>query len=96
MHCPACQGQTLQPRNARSAYKGKSIADVLEMSIDEATEFFEPIPSIYRKIKTLQDVGLGYLTLGQQSTTLSGGEAQRVKLATELAKKDTGKTFYIL
>ena len=66
------------------------------MSIDEAVDFFEPIPSIYRKIKTLKDVGLGYLTLGQQSTTLSGGEAQRVKLASELSKKDTGNTFYIL
>jgi excinuclease ABC subunit A len=66
------------------------------MSIEEAVEFFEPIPAIYRKIKTLQDVGLGYITLGQSSTTLSGGEAQRVKLATELSKKDTGNTFYIL
>ena len=96
VHCPACQGKRYNRETLEVRYKGKSIADVLEMSIDEATEFFEPIPSIYRKIKTLQDVGLGYLTLGQQSTTLSGGEAQRVKLATELAKKDTGKTFYIL
>src|SRR5699024_8944102 len=77
-------------------YRGKSIADVLDMSINEAVDFFENIPNIYRKIKTLQDVGLGYLTLGQSSTTLSGGEAQRVKLATELSKKDTSKTFYIL
>src|SRR5690606_19259697 len=77
-------------------YRGKSISDVLDMSIDEAVVFFENIPSIYRKIKTLQDVGLGYITLGQSSVTLSGGEAQRVKLATELSKKDTGKTFYIL
>jgi excinuclease ABC subunit A len=77
-------------------YRGKSISDVLDMSIDEAVGFFENIPSIYRKIKTLQDVGLGYITLGQSSTTLSGGEAQRVKLATELSKKDTGNTFYIL
>jgi excinuclease ABC subunit A len=77
-------------------YKGKSISDVLEMTIDEAVVFFQPIPPIFRKIKTLQDVGLGYITLGQQATTLSGGEAQRVKLAEELSKKDTGKTIYIL
>jgi excinuclease ABC subunit A len=77
-------------------YKGKSIADVLDMTIEEACEFFQPIPSIYNKIKTLNDVGLGYIKLGQSSTTLSGGEAQRVKLATELAKRSTGKTFYIL
>ena len=74
----------------------KSISDVLEMTINEATDFFEPIPKIYRKLKTIQDVGLGYITLGQQSTTLSGGEAQRIKLATELSKRDTGNTFYIL
>ena len=77
-------------------YKGKSIADVLEMTINEAVTFFEAIPKIYRKLKTLQDVGLGYLTLGQPAPTLSGGEAQRVKLATELSKKDTGNTLYIL
>jgi excinuclease ABC subunit A len=77
-------------------YKGKSISDVLEMPVHDAVDFFEAIPSIYRKIKTLQDVGLGYLTLGQAATTLSGGEAQRVKLASELSKKDTGNTFYIL
>jgi len=77
-------------------YKGKSISDVLEMTIDEAVEFFQPIPKIFNKVKTLQDVGLGYITLGQQSTTLSGGEAQRIKLATELAKKQTGNTLYIL
>jgi len=77
-------------------YKGKSINDVLEMSINEATEFFEHIPKIYRKLKTIKDVGLGYLTLGQQSTTLSGGEAQRIKLATELSKRDTGNTLYVL
>merc|ERR1711879_886554 len=77
-------------------YKGKSIADVLDMSINRAVQFFESIPKIYQKLKTLQDVGLGYITLGQQSTTLSGGEAQRVKLATELSKRDTGKTLYIL
>ncbi|MFO8022976.1 MAG: excinuclease ABC subunit UvrA, partial [Perlabentimonas sp.] len=77
-------------------YKGKSISDVLNMTINQAVEFFGNIPSIYQKIKTLQDVGLGYLTLGQQSTTLSGGESQRVKLSTELSKRDTGKTLYIL
>jgi excinuclease ABC subunit A len=77
-------------------YKGKSINDVLNMSIEEAVPFFEHIPFINRKIEALRDVGLGYITLGQQSTTLSGGEAQRVKLATELSKRDTGNTFYIL
>jgi len=77
-------------------YKGKSIYDVLEMTVDEACVFFENLPSIYKKIKTLQDVGLGYIKLGQSATTLSGGEAQRVKLATELAKRSTGKTIYIL
>lgn len=74
----------------------EAISDVLEMTVDEAVTFFEPLPKIYRKIKTMQDVGLGYIRLGQQATTLSGGEAQRVKLSTELSKKDTGKTFYIL
>ena len=77
-------------------YKGKSIADVLGMTINQLVEFFKSIPAIYRKIKTLQDVGLGYIALGQSSTTLSGGEAQRIKLAAELSKKNTGKTFYIL
>jgi excinuclease ABC subunit A len=77
-------------------YKGKSISDILNMTIDVAVDFFASIPSIIQKIKALHDVGLGYITLGQQSTTLSGGEAQRVKLATELSKKDTGNTFYIL
>ena len=77
-------------------YRGKSISDVLNMTIDDAVVFFENIPSIQQKIKTIQEVGLGYITLGQQSTTLSGGEAQRIKLAAELSKKDTGKTFYIL
>ena len=77
-------------------YKGKSIADVLDMTINQAVEFFENVPSILQKIKTIQDVGLGYLKLGQPSTTLSGGESQRVKLATELSKRDTGKTMYIL
>lgn len=96
VHCPVCHGKRYNRETLEIRYKGKSISDVLDMSIEEATGFFEPIPSIYRKIKTLKDVGLGYLTLGQQSTTLSGGEAQRVKLATELSKKDTGNTFYIL
>jgi excinuclease ABC subunit A len=77
-------------------YKGKSISDVLNMTVDEAVDFFENIPKIHRKVNTIKDVGLGYITLGQQSTTLSGGEAQRIKLATELSKKDTGNTFYIL
>lgn len=94
--CEECQGKRYNRETLEVRYRGKSISDVLDMSIEEAVEFFEPIPSIYRKIKTLFDVGLGYIKLGQSSTTLSGGEAQRVKLATELSKKDTGKTFYIL
>ncbi|MEL6941526.1 MAG: ATP-binding cassette domain-containing protein, partial [Bacteroidota bacterium] len=77
-------------------YKGKSISDVLNMTVGEAAEFFEPVPKIYRKLRTLREVGLTYITLGQQATTLSGGEAQRVKLAEELSKRDTGNTFYIL
>jgi excinuclease ABC subunit A len=77
-------------------YKGRSISDVLEMTVNAAVEFFANVPSIYHKIKTLQDVGLGYIRLGQQSTTLSGGEAQRIKLASELARRDTGRTLYIL
>ena len=96
VECEACMGKRFNRETLEIRYKGKSISDVLEMNIDEATDFFEPIPKIYRKLKTLQDVGLGYVTLGQQSTTLSGGEAQRVKLATELSKRDTGQTFYIL
>lgn len=94
--CEECGGRRYNRETLEVRYRGKSISDVLDMSIEDAVEFFEPIPAIYRKIKTLQDVGLGYITLGQASTTLSGGEAQRVKLATELSKKDTGNTFYIL
>ncbi|WP_316816343.1 excinuclease ABC subunit UvrA [Pedobacter nyackensis] len=94
--CEECHGKRYNRETLEVRYRGKSISDVLDMSIEEACDFFENMPSIYRKIKTLKDVGLGYITLGQSSTTLSGGEAQRVKLATELSKKDTGKTFYIL
>jgi excinuclease ABC subunit A len=94
--CETCQGKRFNRETLEVRYKGKSIADVLDMSVNAANEFFEHIPKIYAKIKTLKDVGLGYITLGQQSTTLSGGEAQRVKLATELSKRDTGKTLYIL
>ena len=96
VECETCQGKRFNRETLEIRYKGKSISDVLEMTINEATDFFEPIPKIYRKLKTIQDVGLGYITLGQQSTTLSGGEAQRIKLATELSKRDTGNTFYIL
>ena len=94
--CEACQGKRYNRETLEVRYKGKSINDVLNMSIRVAAEFFENIPSIAQKLKTLKDVGLGYLTLGQSSTTISGGEAQRIKLATELSKKDTGKTLYIL
>ncbi|MCF8714459.1 excinuclease ABC subunit UvrA [Joostella atrarenae] len=94
--CETCNGKRFNRETLEIRFKGKSISDVLEMTIDEAVDFFENIPKIYRKLATLKDVGLGYITLGQQSTTLSGGEAQRVKLATELSKKDTGNTFYIL
>lgn len=94
--CETCHGKRYNRETLEVRYKGKSISDVLDMSINDAVDFFENVPGIYRKIKTLQDVGLGYITLGQSSTTLSGGEAQRVKLATELSKKDTGNTFYIL
>jgi len=96
VECETCQGKRFNRETLEIRYKGKSISDVLEMTVDEAVDFFENIPKIYRKVKTIQDVGLGYITLGQQSTTLSGGEAQRIKLATELSKKDTGNTFYIL
>lgn len=94
--CEECGGKRYNRETLEVRYKGKSISDVLDMSIEDACDFFENMPVIYRKIKTLKDVGLGYITLGQSSITLSGGEAQRVKLATELSKKDTGKTFYIL
>ena len=96
VECETCFGKRYNRETLEIRYKGKSIADVLNMTIDDAVPFFEHIPSIIQKIKTLQDVGLGYITLGQSSTTLSGGEAQRVKLATELSKKNTGQTFYIL
>tara|TARA_R110002072_G_scaffold192257_1_gene349190 strand:+ start:85055 stop:87886 length:2832 start_codon:yes stop_codon:yes gene_type:complete len=96
VECETCQGKRFNRETLEIRYKGNSIYDVLEMTINEAVPFFENIPKIYRKLKTIQDVGLGYITLGQQSTTLSGGEAQRIKLATELSKRDTGNTFYIL
>ncbi|EKT4520117.1 excinuclease ABC subunit UvrA [Flavobacterium psychrophilum] len=96
VECENCQGKRFNRETLEIRFKGKSISDVLNMTIDEAVPFFEMIPKIHRKVKTLQDVGLGYITLGQQSTTLSGGEAQRIKLAGELSKKDTGNTFYIL
>ncbi|SFC32576.1 excinuclease ABC subunit A [Zunongwangia mangrovi] len=96
VECETCHGKRFNRETLEIRYKGKSIADVLEMTIDEATDFFEPIPKIFRKLNTIKNVGLGYVTLGQQSTTLSGGEAQRIKLATELSKRDTGNTFYIL
>jgi excinuclease ABC subunit A len=96
IHCNTCNGKRYNRETLEVKYKGQSISDVLEMTVNKAVDFFANIPSIYHKIKTLQDVGLGYIRLGQQSTTLSGGEAQRVKLATELARKDTGKTLYIL
>ncbi|WNW01742.1 excinuclease ABC subunit UvrA [Tenacibaculum sp. HL-MS23] len=96
VECETCQGKRFNRETLEIRYKGKSISDILDMTINEATNFFEHIPKIYRKLKTIKDVGLGYITLGQQSTTLSGGEAQRIKLASELSKRDTGNTFYIL
>ncbi|PIE48668.1 MAG: excinuclease ABC subunit A, partial [Flavobacteriales bacterium] len=96
VECETCQGKRFNRETLEIRFKGKSISDVLNMTIQEAVTFFEPIPKIYKKLKTIQDVGLGYITLGQQSTTLSGGEAQRIKLASELSKRDTGNTFYIL
>lgn len=94
--CEACHGKRYNRETLEVRYKGKSIADVLDMTINQAVDFFENVPSIIQKIKTIQDVGLGYITLGQPSTTLSGGESQRIKLAAELSKRDTGKTLYIL
>lgn len=96
VHCEKCGGKRYNRETLEIRYKGKSISDVLNMTVDEAVEFFQAVPFIYRKVKVLQEVGLGYISLGQSAVTLSGGEAQRVKLATELGKKDTGKTFYIL
>jgi excinuclease ABC subunit A len=94
--CETCNGKRFNRETLEIRFKGKSISDVLEMTIDESVLFFEAIPKIYRKLKTIQDVGLGYISLGHQSTTLSGGEAQRIKLAAELSKRDTGNTLYIL
>lgn len=96
VECESCQGKRFNRETLEIRYKGKSISDVLNMTIEEASNFFENIPKIHRKLKTIKNVGLGYITLGQRSTTLSGGEAQRIKLATELSKRDTGNTFYIL
>ena len=96
VECETCQGKRFNRETLEIRFKGKSISDVLNMTVDEAVPFFENIPKIHRKVKTIQDVGLGYITLGQQSTTLSGGEAQRIKLSAELSKKDTGNTFYIM
>lgn len=96
VHCEKCNGKRYNRETLEIRYKGKSIADVLDMTVEEATEFFQNVPYLYRKIKVLGEVGLGYITLGQSAVTLSGGEAQRVKLSTELSKRDTGKTFYIL
>lgn len=94
--CDVCHGKRYNRETLEVKYKGKNINDVLEMTVEEACEYFKNIPKIYNKIKTLYDVGLGYIKLGQSATTLSGGEAQRVKLATELSKRSTGKTLYIL
>jgi excinuclease ABC subunit A len=96
VHCDKCNGKRYNRETLEIRYKGKSISDVLEMTIEQGVVFFDAIPSISQKLRTLQDVGLGYITLGQSSTTLSGGESQRVKLAAELAKRDTGRTIYIL
>jgi excinuclease ABC subunit A len=94
--CETCKGKRYNRETLEVRFKGKSIADVLDMTVEEAVSFFENQPKILRKIQTLNEVGLGYISLGQHATTLSGGEAQRVKLATELSKRDTGKTLYIL
>ena len=94
--CEVCKGKRYNRETLEVRYKGKNIAEVLDMTVEDAMEFFKNLPRIRKKIETLYDVGLGYLKLGQPSTTLSGGEAQRVKLATELSRKATGKTLYIL
>ena len=94
--CEVCGGKRYNRETLEVKYKGKNIYEVLEMTVEEAMKFFENVPKIYSKVKTLYDVGLGYIKLGQPSTTLSGGEAQRIKLATELSKRSTGKTIYIL
>ncbi len=94
--CDVCRGRRYNRETLEVFYQGRTIADVLEMTVDEALEFFDAVPSIKHKLATLSDVGLGYIHLGQSATTLSGGEAQRVKLATELSRRDTGQTFYIL
>ena len=96
VHCEQCNGKRYNKETLEVLYKGKSISDVLNLTVNQAAKFFNNIPSIYQKIKTLKDVGLGYVSLGQSAKTLSGGEAQRVKLATELSKKGTGNTLYIL
>ncbi len=96
VRCPECHGKRYNRETLEVRFKGKSISDILDMTINQSVEFFSSIPSLHHKLKTIQDVGLGYITLGQPSTTLSGGESQRVKLAAELAKKDTGKTIYLL
>jgi excinuclease ABC subunit A len=96
VHCETCQGKRFNRETLEVRYKGKSISDVLSMSIEDALTFFEHVPKIHLKLSTLVNVGLGYVRLGQPSTTLSGGEAQRVKLASELSKRDTGNTLYIL
>ena len=96
INCDLCNGQRYNRETLEVKYKGKNIADVLGMTVDDATEFFEKVPVIYEKLATLKEVGLGYIKIGQSATTLSGGEAQRVKLAKELSKRSTGKTLYIL
>ena len=96
VHCEACNGKRYNRESLEVRFKGKSISDILSLTIDQAVAFFKKVPAIYQKIKTIQDVGLGYITLGQSATTLSGGEAQRIKLASELSKRSTGNTFYIL
>jgi excinuclease ABC subunit A len=96
VQCKVCNGKRYNRETLEVKYKGKSISDVLEMTVNQSVEFFENIPKIYHKLKTIQQVGLGYIHLGQPSTTLSGGESQRVKLSSELSKRDTGKTLYLL